>query len=307
MERLRAIYLVLAAAALTLQGCIYDYPPEGCVDASRPLEVSLAVDSRRDTLRHMLESRSGNTPLHHFTAALVDRRSGQVVSRQTLTSADSTATLRFDHPAGTREAYDIVGVCLRSDSGLAVGELPFDLSEMRDIKLTGDIHHGRRDLKQIYTASAVTDQGESVGLRLPRAMAEYRVIATDAAPVATGLTVTVRYADYNPSAYDPVRRTTTDAVITEFGTAVRDLGSGEYLLAEDAVFTASDSTVTRLRIEITTPGGETVSRTPLLTIPVRRGSVTELRGPFFSMHDSGGGGGVTIDPDFSGTFWIIVD
>lgn len=153
-----------------------------------------------------------------------------------------------------------------------------------------------------------------VGIRLVPVMAQIQLIATDERKEDVAR-IRVSYPGRVPCA---INGFSGDVCYSWAGVWFDSYPVGinncETLLAYDNILCNPEETVVPVRIDMTSTSGTVVARSLKVDVPIRRGGITEVRGPFYSIVQgeddpgSGGttGGGISIDPGFDDEFEIII-
>ena len=219
------------------------------------------------------------------------------------------------------------------------GDAPYyDASDFRSIDLQyntnyractnyRDGYRGNVSAISIQETIKVTDP-EEADIIMRRPMAKFEFIATDLSVftnkelmrrIAAGrapeqidfsnYTVRFYYINYVPVSYSAVSDRLVDSTVgLTFDSQLTELATGEASLGFDYVMLNSNGTSVRVQIGIYDETGEQVAMTPVVDVPLQRDYHTILRGTFMSTDapPASGGGGVGIDPGFSGEFnvWI---
>ena len=85
---------------------------------------------------------------------------------------------------------------------------------------------------------------------------------------------------------------------------ITPLGDDEAMVAFDHVLMNDRDNAAQVQLLLHTPDGSVRALTGTLTVPLRRGQTTYVRGDFLTV--KGGGGGISIDTSFSGEFNIQI-
>lgn len=190
------------------------------------------------------------------------------------------------------------------------------------IRYTGD-YQGAHDMRETFEGMTTLSIGangmmkdEVCGITLHRPQAKYVFIATDLrefteqtlAPDNRSLddyTVMGIYPLFMPSVYNMFTKRIIDSARgVSYLSAITPLDEDNALLAFDHVFMNDGENAVQVQIALQTPEGVTHSLTSTLTIPLRRGQTTYVRGDFLKLPS--GSGGVKIDITFSGEFNIEI-
>ncbi len=117
--------------------------------------------------------------------------------------------------------------------------------------------------------------------------------------------VVVRYTGYMPSVYNAYTDKPVDSALGRwFDGHVRKIDDHSAELAFDQVFVNGSETTVQVALEVySRHGGAKVAATRPIEVPVVRGKLTEIRGPFLTTNTSGG---VGIHPGFNGDFNIEI-
>lgn len=213
----------------------------------------------------------------------------------------------------------------------------YDASDFRsiDLQYRANYHactNYRDGFRGIVSAISIQEtikatDSEEADIIMRRPMAKFEFIATDLSLFAdkelvrrsaagrepaqinfNNYTVRFYYINYVPVSYSAVSDRLVDSTVgLTFDSQLTELATGEASLGFDYVMLNSNGTSVRVQIGIYDETGEQVAMTPVVDVPLRRDHHTILRGIFMSTDNpSGNGGGIGIDPGFSGEFnmWI---
>lgn len=165
---------------------------------------------------------------------------------------------------------------------------------------------------------------------MERPMARFRFIATDVdkfmdrlraeaaengdnpagapahAPSLDDYTTVVRYTSYMPSTYNAILDVPVDSRIGRYFTGtISQINDISAELGHDFVFVNHREAAVQVALETyDRRTGQQISSTPTITVPLKRGHITEVQGAFLSSKVQGGMG---INPDFDGSYTIIID
>lgn len=119
-----------------------------------------------------------------------------------------------------------------------------------------------------------------------------------------GYSVTASYPLFMPSVYDMFRQkvTASERGVT-YGASITPIDDDEARIAFDYVFMNHHSTSAQVQLILHTPGGDNIIMTPTVSVPLKRGQTTYVRGKFLTTDI---GGGIDIDFDFSGDINIEI-
>jgi hypothetical protein len=156
---------------------------------------------------------------------------------------------------------------------------------------------------------------KSVDVEMERPFAKFQIIATDmeaflrnmqqrvASYTRDDFKVKLRYYGYMPSAFGIVRNQPVDSWAgVEFDGRFRTISENETELGFDYVFINVGISSVTVSVDIYDAYDELISSGSAVEIPLRRGELTVVRGPFMTMQSQGG---ATINPEFDGEFNIV--
>lgn len=142
-----------------------------------------------------------------------------------------------------------------------------------------------------------------VDLDVLPAMGQLQIIATDNPSVEVS-GITISYPQRVPAAINGFtgKVSYSWADVSFLTTALPD-EDGMQLLCFDNIFADDEPIAVPIKIEMKGTDGEVVARTLNIEAPIKRGGITEVRAPFYSIletpdipgGESGGNGGITID------------
>lgn len=181
------------------------------------------------------------------------------------------------------------------------------------------------------TAEASIARGRSgartvVPVRLERPLAKVRFISTDLEDFITKVMearktevegpeaadidfsayrVYLRYTGYLPSAYNIFTAKPFDSSTgVSLTSAITPSGENEALLGFDYVLTNGAEASVMMAVELQNLDGETLSRSGVIEVPLKRSHLTTVRGRFLTQEV---GGGIGVDPGFDGDFNIRIE
>lgn len=141
----------------------------------------------------------------------------------------------------------------------------------------------------------------NVTLPMSTVMGQIRLIATDTRRGDVDR-ITVSYPGTVPAAIDAFSgRVCREWEEVEFETTATQGGDG-WLIAYDYIPAETSEITVPVGVTIHDAAGEVVACIKHIDVPVRRGCVTEVRAPFFSLmerDDSGNNGGISIDTGYT--------
>lgn len=205
-----------------------------------------------------------------------------------------------------------------------------DLQYQKNYHASTDYRDGYRGSTHTISLKETTEP-EDTDIVMHRPMAKFEFIANDlslfttrelarratlaAERTATTInlddyTVRFYYINYVPVSYSAVSDRLVDSTTgLVFESRLAELPTGEVSMGFDYVLLNSGGTSVRVRIGIYDETGKQVAMTPVVDVPLRRDHHTILRGAFMTEDnpsDGGNGGGVGLDPGFSGEFnmWV---
>jgi hypothetical protein len=156
---------------------------------------------------------------------------------------------------------------------------------------------------------------KSVDVEMDRPFAKFQIIATDMEAFLRNMQqrepsysrddfkVKLRYYGYMPSAFGMVRNQPVDSWSNvEFDGRFRTISENETELGFDYVFMNIGISSVTVSVDIYDAYDELISAGSAVEIPLRRGELTVVRGPFMTMQSSSG---ATINPDFDGEFNVV--
>ena len=311
---------VIVAAAFTLSSCSDSNEPDGPTLGSAPVVVSFSLDT---TMTHYTtfdcESRANGQPVMRLQLQAVTDRDHRVLASETRIIRPGDALdgqVRFTLPSGS---HHLLAWADYVDDTATPTDLYYHTADLTDITFAGTNYVGDTDWRNAYAATAPVEfkvyEGDTTtvihsDLALRSVMGKLRFVATDYnqwLPTAQSLRVLVSYTGFLPNHYSVLRGVPFDSTTgISFITAMRD-GSpqdGTVTLAEDLVMVNGDESSVQVAIGLYDDDGKLVSRSPSLTVPLRRGGITTVTGHFLTKTASTGG--IGIDPSFGGDITIVI-
>lgn len=123
--------------------------------------------------------------------------------------------------------------------------------------------------------------------------------------VLDGFAVEVRYPLYMPAVFDMFSRKVVDSWTgVTYKAVIQPLNSDEAVIALDYVFMNPGEGGAQVRLALLSPDGAATGLTSTLTVPLRHGQITYVRGNFLT---ASVGSGIGIDFSFSGDLNIKVE
>lgn len=257
-----------------------------------------------------------------------------VLTTSQLDCLDTTIETRL--PAGN---YRILAWGYYVEPG-SVSDLYYIVSDFRHISLTAGAdgcHPGNLEARDAFRGEApltvVAPSGGNSGggnayVEMKRPMARFRFVTTDVSEFLTrreggqhaaglpvrpeGVTaalgdyrIVVRYTSYMPSVYNALTDKPIDSAVGRwFDGVVRGLDSSTAELAFDHVFVNGNETSVQVALDIySLRDNSKIASTSPIDVPLVRGKLTEIRGPFLTTE---AGGGIGIHPGFDGDFNIEI-
>lgn len=181
------------------------------------------------------------------------------------------------------------------------GLLTVEVPETYDTELSvaGTINMERPMGKYVFIA---TDFEKFYNETLTR-NEKYRSVSWSALPadkreeVLKGYSIVVLYPYFMPSVYNCFTQRIMDSEpIKNFGAEILPLSSTEAKIASDHVFMNHHESGVQVQLGLRTPSGEVLKLTDVITVPMKRGQITYVRGKFLT---AGVGSGLNINFDFS--------
>lgn len=225
----------------------------------------------------------------------------------------SSPTLDIQLPVGK---LDVVGWADYSLPGSAMDEffLTDDISEL--IVASKHPYVANNHFKHASwgkKSTTVAYNTKYVDVELSSVMSQLRIIATDT-PNNDVAQISISYPERVPCAIDGISGVVCYSWSgVWFESAPVHLNIGETLLGYDNVPCNDSEMIVPVRIVMTSNDGKVIARCLRVDAPLKRGGITEVRGPFYSILQSddpqeGGttGGGVSIDPSFDDEIVIII-
>ena len=208
----------------------------------------------------------------------------------------------------------------------------YDIDDFSDIRLDCS-ERECTDYKDAFrgTAEASIARGRSgartvVPVRLERPLAKVRFISTDLEDFITKVMeahkaevenpkaadidfsayrVFLRYTGYLPSAYNIFTAKPFDSSVgVSLTSGITPSGENEALLGFDYVLTNGTEASVMMAVELQNLNGETMSRSGVIEVPLKRAHLTTVRGRFLTQEV---GGGIGVDPGFDGNFNIRIE
>lgn len=184
------------------------------------------------------------------------------------------------------------------------------------VSYAGDEYHGAHEMREAFEGMVsvntvnVSDDGCVVAtVPLHRPVAKYVFIATDYSRFCDGdgdkrdgYSVEGVYPLFMPSVYNMFTKQIVDSETgRSYLCGITPLSEDEAMIAFDHVFMNDRDNAAQVQLLLHDPGGGVRSMTTTLTVPLRRGVTTFVRGDFLTVRS---GGGIKIDTSFSGEFNI---
>ncbi|MFH8142798.1 MAG: hypothetical protein K1V88_05150 [Muribaculaceae bacterium] len=224
-------------------------------------------------------------------------------------------------------------------AGGGESDLYYDTSDFRHISLVSrddGCHPGNREARDAFRGEApltvaAPDGGQGGGhayVEMKRPLARFGFVTTDVGEFLSrreggnlsgplparpeGVTaalgdyrIVVRYTGYMPSVYNAVTDKPIDSSVGRwFDGVVKGLDTSTAELAFDYVFVNGSQTSVQVALDVYSRHDNTkIASTVPIEVPVVRGKLTEIRGPFLT---SEAAGGVGIHPGFDGDFNIEI-
>ena len=158
-----------------------------------------------------------------------------------------------------------------------------------------------------YGRKAIVAQTQRVSVATSVAMAQYRLVASDRPDYEVG-NVRISFNSGYPAAIDGL---TGDVCRSWGGLAFNAFPQAE-TIAADMVFADSVETVLNAKVEVYDTDGKLRARIQSVDIPVVRGGVTNVRGPFYTTYEEDEripddeGSGIQINPEFASDIVIKI-
>lgn len=119
-----------------------------------------------------------------------------------------------------------------------------------------------------------------------------------------GYSILALYPYYMPSTYDYFQQKVTDSSTgIKYEASLVPLSDQEAKVASDHVFMNHHESGAQVQLGLKTPEGKLLQLTDIITVPMKRGQTTYVRGNFLT---AGVGGGLDIDFEFSGDINIEI-
>ena len=151
-----------------------------------------------------------------------------------------------------------------------------------------------------------TDVGEFLSRREGMGLSGPLPVRPEGVTAALGdYRIVVRYTGYMPSVYNAVTDKPIDSSVGRwFDGVVKGIDTSTAELAFDHVFVNGSQTSVQVALDVYSRHDNTkIASTVPIEVPVVRGKLTEIRGPFLT---SEAAGGVGIHPGFDGDFNIEI-
>lgn len=117
--------------------------------------------------------------------------------------------------------------------------------------------------------------------------------------------VVVRYPLYMPAVYDIFSQKVLDSWTgVTYEAKIRPLNGDEAVVAFDYVFQNHHNSGAQVQLALKTPDGKVTGLTSTLTVPLKRGQITYVRGKFLT---ASAGSGLNVDFNFDGDFNIKIE
>lgn len=157
----------------------------------------------------------------------------------------------------------------------------------------------------------------AVDIDLSNVMGQLRVIATDA-PRTDVTNIRISYPGRIPSAINAFTGNVNYSwADVEYATVAEQNDDGMMLLGFDNILADDEPVMVPVRVEMRTADGKVVARRLKVEAPIKRGGITEIRAPFYSIleelpppdnpgGDDTGDGGVGIKPDIDDEVIIVI-
>lgn len=312
--------VIMAAMASCNRATTPDEPDDSCLwdlSVRHSVTVSLNVDDSMEPYTEV--TYDGNSPKGSRMGEISYARRYVVYAFRAGTDQlvamaySSSPTLNIQLPVGK---LDVVGWADYSISGSVLDEffLTDDISEL--IVATKHPYVANNHFKHASwgkKSTTVAYNTKYVDVELSSVMAQLRIIATDT-PNNNVAQISISYPDRVPCAIDGISGVVCYSWSgVWFDSTPIHLNVGETLLGYDNVPCNDSETIVPVRIVMTSNDGKVIARCLRVDAPLKRGGITEVRGPFYSILQSddpqeGGttGGGVSIDPSFDDEIVIII-
>lgn len=331
----RAAATVLAcAAAVLLSSCVHEWPE------MRPtVGVRLTIHHEQDWTEYdysIGRASRAATPAHRARYIIYAYRAGDTGAPALTfpfysddnTLADFTTTLSL--PPGRWDLH------AWQDHEPAGGPAYYDATDLSAIVYT-DPYRADIDERQAFEGSVTVDVPESYDaesavegrIDMARPMGRYVFIATDfdkfynetlsRFPTRSGaagapsdlkaealreFSTVARYPFYMPSKYNFFEQRVTDSASgMSYTASIVPLSATEARIASDHVFMNHHDSGVQVQLILRAPDGSAQRLTDVITVPMKRGQITYVRGKFLT---AGVGGGLDIDFEFSGDINIEI-
>lgn len=312
--------LLMAVMASCDKATLPDEPDDSCLwdlTVRHSVTVSLSVDDSMGPYKDVTydgdakkNSRNGDISYSRRYVVFAFRAG----TDQLVASAySSSPNLTLQLPVGK---LDVVGWADYSVPGSVLDEffLTDDISEL--IVATKHPYVANNHFKHASWGKKNTTVAYNttyVDVELSSAMAQLRIIATDT-PDNDVANISISYPGRVPCAIDGVSGEVCYSwADVWFESEPVRLNASETLLGYDNVLCNDSETIVPVRIVMTSDDGSVIARCLRVDVPLRRGGITEVRGPFYSIIQNevppeGGntGGGVSIDPSFDDEIVIVI-
>lgn len=338
MRYLRRILSGVAAVmALLLSSCIHEFP--NCVDS---MDVNLTFHHELGWTEydHYIDSRSrtrANGSDHHqrYTLCIYPQGATDAPTFRESFYTDDPAMQDFTRsitlPPGK---WDILAW---QDHEPTDGDPYYKIDDLSAITYStpyyGDMvereaFEGRISVEVPDTYDANVNVSGTIELNRP--MGRYVIIATDfekfynetltryepkkiswqelpqqkKEEVLKGFSIVALYPYYMPSTYNYFTQRITDSSTgMRYTASIAPLSDQEAKVASDHVFMNHHESGTQVQLGMKMPDGKIVQLTDVITIPMKRGQTTYVRGKFLT---TGMGNGLDIDFEFSGDINIEI-
>lgn len=340
MKQKFCVALISFIVAVSLSGCVHDYPamtPDG-EDGVDPTLVEVSTDVVLDLELVPLEivtpvvvrSGGGRAESAYSRRFIIEAwHEGRAVSRQVNivddAGDDSTGMIRVPIRLKLHALEYTLLVWTDFVAADSTGDLFYDTGNLKRVSCN-DPYTGSTDYRDCLYGTTVLDlrpyrdewnASVEVKVDMARPLGKYELIATDVKDFLRktkklrdgneSFTITFYYGFYLPTVFNVLSGKPEDSQTGVQYTVPLEVpadGSEECTVGSDFVFVNGSESSVNLSMEIRDGSGNVLSRTKGLDIPFQRGHLTTVRARFLT---NGMQGGVEIDDEFSGDVDVDLD
>lgn len=204
-----------------------------------------------------------------------------------------TYTLPYYGDIEEREAFE----------GKVTVEVPETYEE--NVSVSGTVNMARPMGRYVFIATDFEKFYNETLTRYDRKKVSWKELpAYQKEEILKGYSIVALYPYYMPSTYNYFTQRVTDSSTgMRYDASLTPLNEHEAKVASDHVFMNHHESGTQVQLGLKTPDGQLLQLTDVITVPMKRGQTTYVRGKFLT---AGLGNGLDIDFDFSGDINIEI-